>query len=94
MEQSQQVLEWQAEAEKRGVARGKAEGKAEGQAEGKADGKADSVLWLLERRFSRPPPAVLAAAIAGTTDLARLDHLLDLAMDANSLEEFRRAAQL
>ena len=45
MEQSMQVLEWQAEARKAG----KAEGKAEGEAKGKAEGKMEVAKRLLAK---------------------------------------------
>src|SRR5437773_5707723 len=55
VEQSQQVLEWQAEAEQRGRGLGKAEGKG------------DALLQLLELRFPPALPAELATAIRTTT---------------------------
>lgn len=83
VEQSQQVLEWQAEAEKRGAAKGKAEGKAE------------SLLRLLTRKFSSEAiPAELETAIWTTTDLTKLDRWFDAAYNAASLDEFRSGAQL
>ena len=82
VEQSQQVLEWQAEAEQRGRMRGKAEGKAE------------SVVRVLERRLSEAIPPDLASAIRATTDLAQLDRLLDAAAITASVDDFRRHANL
>jgi hypothetical protein len=69
VEQSQQVLEWQAEARK----------------QGKAEGKAEMVLQLLELRFGTPVPPDLATRIRANTDLAQLDSWFQAAHDARSL---------
>ena len=81
VQQSLQVLEWQAEAEKRGEDRGKAAGKAEG--------KAEALLEALEFRFPPGAPAELAALIRSTTDLAKLKRWSAVALKAASLDEFR-----
>jgi len=57
-------------------------------------GRAETLLRVLERRFTVKVPADLDAAIRGTTDLARLECWVDLAVDAGSLEEFRRPSQI
>jgi hypothetical protein len=109
VEQSVQVLEWQAQAYNRGkaegiaegkaegIAEGKAEGiaegKAEGIAEGKAEGKAEAVLHLAERRLGKPVPAALAAQIRATTDLAKLNQWFDATIDLTSPDDFRRLVQ-
>jgi flagellar biosynthesis/type III secretory pathway protein FliH len=90
VEQSQQVLEWQAEAEKRG----KIQGKEEGKVEGKAEGKADMVVRILKRRFAAEMTEDLAAKIRATHDASVLDSWLDVAYAANSLEDFRRTVNL
>lgn len=82
VEVSQQVLAWQAEAEKRGRSAGKVEGKAE------------AVLRLLERRFGVPVPQDLADVIRTTRDEALLDRLLDVSFAAVSLDDFRGLAGL
>lgn len=94
VEQSQQVLEWQAEAEKRGIVKGEAKGKAEGKAEGKVEGEAKALLRLLERRFSMLVPADLATTIQATRDIAQLDRWFDAAIDVATLDEFRRSVML
>jgi hypothetical protein len=78
VEQSQQVLEWQAIAEKRG----------------KAEGKAEWLLRVLQRRFASVVPADLEAAIRGISEQAQLDPLLDAALAADSLDDFRRTVNL
>ena len=86
VQQSQQVLEWQAQA----YERGKTEGKAEGKVEGKAEGKAETLLHQAERRLKAPVPTDLAARIRSTTDLAQLDRWLEGVLDVTSPDEFRR----
>ena len=78
MQQSKQVLEWQAEALQRG----------------RAEGKVEAVLRLLQRRTGKVVPPSLAATIRRTTDLATLYQWVDTAADATSLKEFRRQANL
>jgi hypothetical protein len=78
VEQSRQVLEWQAIAEKRG----------------KVEGKAESVLRVLQRRLGAAVPADLEAAIRGIAEQVQLDRLLDAASVAGSLDEFRRSVNL
>jgi hypothetical protein len=94
VEQSQQVLEWQAEAFKQGEAKGEAKGRTEGKAEGEAKGKAESVLRLLERRFRKPVPPDVAAKIRATVNLGQLDQWLDAVLDVRSLAQFCRLLQL
>jgi hypothetical protein len=81
VEQSLQVLEWQAEAEKRGLARGQAEAKVAG------------LLHVLTKRF-RAVPADVERSIRATSDLEQLDRWLDAALDAATLTAFRQKAGL
>jgi flagellar biosynthesis/type III secretory pathway protein FliH len=85
MRQSQQVLEWQAEA--------RAEGLAEGKAEGQADGQKIAVIAFLEARF-QSVSAGLVESIRSISDLQRLTALLPLAAKAASLDQFRLDAGL
>src|SRR5262249_1058919 len=78
VEQSMQVLEWQAQAEKRGVARG----------------RADSLLDVLHKRLPSRVPSDVEDAIRTTTDLDQLPRWLHAALAASSLTEFRRLAGL
>jgi len=86
VEQSLQVLEWQAEAEKRGLARGKAEAKAEA--------KVEALLRVLHKRFPAAASGDLEQVIRATSDLDQLDHWLDAAASASTLAQFRRLAGL
>jgi hypothetical protein len=78
VEQSQQVLEWQAKARK----------------DGKVEGKAEWLLRLLERRFATQVPEEIATVILATKDVAQLDHWFEAAWRTESLDEFRRLVQL
>jgi len=78
VQQSIQVLEWQAEGEKKG----------------RKKGKAESILRILQRRFSAEIPVDLKTAILGAQDETLLDTWLDLTATVNSLEDFRRTAKL
>ena len=82
VEQSAQVLEWQAEAEKRGLARGKAEAKM------------DALLRVLRTRFPTAVPEDLERVVRETTDLNQLDRWLEAAVKAATLAAFRRRAGL
>jgi hypothetical protein len=78
VEQSMQVLEWQEQAEKRGLARGRAE----------------ALLRILRKRLPSRVPADVEEAIRATSDLNQLDHWIDAAAGASTLTEFRRLAGL
>lgn len=65
-----------------------------GEAKGRAEGKAETLLRILERRYAMKLPADLDVAIRRTTDLARLESWVDLAFEADSLDEFRRLSQI
>ena len=86
MEQSVQVLEWQAEAEKRGLARGKAEGKAEA--------KVDALLRVLRKRAPDALPQDVERTVRATSDIDQLDRWLDAAAGVSSLAEFLRLTHL
>lgn len=72
MEQSLQVLEWQAEAAKR----------TEKQT------LVEIVLRVLHLRFGTTIPAELEATIRGAKDRTQLNRWLEVAVTASSLEEF------
>jgi hypothetical protein len=59
---------------------------------GKAEGKVEALIQVLGRRFPTPVSADLDTTIRATTDLAQLERWMDLAVQATSLEEFRRLA--
>jgi predicted transposase YdaD len=81
-------------AKAEGRAEGKAEGRVDGRAEGKAEGKADTLLQILELRLTTEVPADLAVTVRATRDLRQLERWVDVALQANSLDEFRRLAQI
>lgn len=88
MEQSLQVLEWQAEAEQRG--------KAVGKAEGKMEGRTESILQLLQVRFPATPPTEFVEVInrvQAMNDLAQLNHWFTVAATATTFDEFRHLVQ-
>jgi hypothetical protein len=81
MIQSQQVLEWMAE------------GKVAGKREGKVEGKREALVRLLELKFQKVPPEVLAA-LQATDDLDQLGRWFDLAVTAPTLPDFRQGSGL
>jgi hypothetical protein len=81
VEKSLQVLEWQAEAEKRGLARGQSQAKVA------------ALLHVLTKRF-RAVPADVERSIRETSDLEQLNRWLDAALDAATLSAFRQKAGL
>lgn len=82
VEQSMQVLEWQAEAEKRGLARGM------------VNAKIEALLRVARKHFPPGVPPEVESVIRATSDLAQLDKWFDDALGASSLAEFRRLAGL
>jgi hypothetical protein len=78
VEQSQQVLEWQAIAEKRG----------------RAESKMEDVLRVLRQRTQADVPTDVEQTIRATDDFDQLNHWLDAAAEASSLAEFLRLAGL
>jgi hypothetical protein len=83
---SQIILEW--------IALGEARGKAKAMARGVVEGWASTVLQILTKRFAPGPPAEVTTTIRGATDRAQVQRWLDLALDADSLDAFRRGAGL
>jgi hypothetical protein len=81
MIQSQQVLEWQAEA------------RVQGKAEGNVEGTVNALLQVLEVKFGQVP-ADLATVMRGTTDLQSLKNWLSVAVRASTLDEFRHSTQI
>jgi hypothetical protein len=53
-----------------------------------AETKVETLLHVLQKRYREVPEGV-ATAIRACTDSARLDHWLDVALDAATLEQFR-----
>ena len=78
VEQSVQVLEWQAEAK----------------AQGKAETKAEDVLHALRKRLSAELPADVEQAIRSTSDLDELNRWFDHALTASTMAAFRRLSGL
>ncbi len=79
MRESQQVLEWQAEA------------RAEGLAEGLAEGQRKFLLRTLERQFHAPVPDDLKAVVETLTDPDELARWHDMAFTAPTLDAYRAA---
>jgi hypothetical protein len=98
MKQSQQVLEWQAEARKEGRIEGHKEGRIEGHKEGRKEGEVSRlrsvVLRALELRTHAPVPPDLAEAVAGLNDLDELARWFEATQTAESLDAFRAAVGL
>jgi hypothetical protein len=70
---------------------GQAEARAEARAEVKA--KADALLRVIQKRY-RELPEELMTAIRASTDSAQLDRWLDVALEAETLAQFRQQAGL
>ncbi len=77
MQESPQVLEWQAEA----------------RAEGRAEGRAEDVRRAIRVRLGTPMPADLERQLAALKHDAELDRWFDAALKASSLDTFRAAVQ-
>ena len=65
------------------------EGKAEGRSEGEAGGRASAILRILKRRFDAVPESVRSKVLA-IRSARKLEKLLDLALDAPSLNAFSK----
>jgi predicted transposase YdaD len=87
LEESWLAKELVAKAEAKGEAKGEARGKAEGQVEGEARATRNNLIRLLTRKFG-VLPAALTDNLTGITELSSLERLMDIAIDANSLEGF------
>ncbi|HEV3117229.1 MAG TPA: hypothetical protein VGY58_09265, partial [Gemmataceae bacterium] len=57
-------------------------------------GKAEALIQVLERRLNSKLPDELTARIKSAKDLADIERWMDLAVEAASLEDFRRQASL
>ena len=79
MRDSQVVQEWIAE------------GEIKGKIKGEIKGEIKALLRLLEKKFPPGAPADLAGIIQACTEQTQLAHWLDAAIDAASLDDFRRA---
>lgn len=86
VEQSQQVLEWQAVAAKRA----RAEGLAEGLALAEAKVKADDLVLILRTRLTTKLPTKLEHLIRKTNDINLLNQWMEMALTANSLKEIQQ----
>ena len=82
---AQMLREAEAKAEARAEARGKAEGRLET--------KIEDLLRVMQKRY-RELPEALVAAVRTCTDSAQLDRWLDLALEAETLAQFRQQAGL
>src|SRR5262249_43944667 len=90
--QSQQVLEWQAEAAARGGARGEGAGAARRRGRGEARGalrdRREALRTLLEDRFGALPEALLKK-IESTDDLDRLKQVFQQALRLEQLTDLK-----
>jgi flagellar biosynthesis/type III secretory pathway protein FliH len=64
-----------------------AKGEAKGKAEGKSEATRNNLTRLLTRKFG-VLPAALTDNLTGITELSSLERLMDMAIDAKSLEDF------
>jgi len=62
-------------------------------AEGKAEGAATMLVQLLRKKFHIGPPADLAAVIEACKDSGQLAQWLGAALDAATLDDFRRVVE-
>jgi hypothetical protein len=67
--------------------------RAAGKAEGEVKAKADTLLRVMQKRCWELPEG-LTAAIRACTDSNQLDQWLDVALDAQTLEKFRKQTGL
>ena len=74
------------ELEARGWEKGWEEGQKEGEQGGLAKGKRDDIIRILRHRFGDVPPAIVER-VESLEDIARLDELIDQALDAERPEE-------
>jgi hypothetical protein len=78
--ESQQVLEWQAEARKEGLV------------EGKVQDAREKLLQVLQVRFGMDVPADFSAQVQAQDDLNVLNRWFQQALTAATLDDFRAAA--
>jgi hypothetical protein len=64
------------------------------EAKGEVRGRAQSLLRLLEKKFPSGLPTSLAARIQASANGVEIAHWFDAAIDARSLDDFRRASGL
>jgi hypothetical protein len=71
-----------------------ADAEAKGKAKGKAEGKAETLLRVLRKRCREAPelPEDLAAAVRACTDGGQLERWLDVALEVETLAQFRQQA--
>ena len=67
--------------------------KAEGKAEGRTETKAETLLRVIQKRYHELP-AELTTAIHACIEIAQLDRWLDVALEAETLAQFRQRAGL
>jgi len=82
MAESKYVTQW--------IAQGKTEGKIEGKIEGKVENSHTNLLQILTRRFGIVPSHV-SSLIQAETELPVLTTWVDLALEANSVDDFLQA---
>ncbi len=93
MQESPQVLEWQAEARAEGRVEGRVEGRAEGRVEGRRETRAEDIRRAIRLRFDTPMPADLEEQLAALKREADLDRWFEASQTAASLDAFRAAVQ-
>lgn len=87
MKESEQVLEWQAQARKEG----RQQGWQEGRVEGHQKVRRASIQRAIELRFRTSVPPDLADAVMQLTDLDELSRWFDASVTCDSLDAFRAA---
>jgi hypothetical protein len=90
MRESEVVAGWQAEARAEGETEGEARGEAKGEAKGEVKASRAKLVRVLQHRFPSNLPADLTATIAAQTDPRILDRWFEAALDAATLEDFRK----
>lgn len=85
MRESQQVLEWQAEAR----AEGRKEGWKEGRNEGRSEGRSETLLDILRLQFGPSLPEDLVAQIKRLSEERDVSRWLEAAVKSRTLEQFR-----
>ncbi|WP_017324809.1 hypothetical protein [Synechococcus sp. PCC 7336] len=83
------LKDWLSEAEARGEAKGEAKGEARGEARGKAEEGKRMLVRLLSHQFG-PLPQAVSTSLQAIANPERLEELLDIALEAESLEDFQK----